>query len=143
VGGLEDFLMFPKMPDYSLPFKIWGYFNLRDHVHIEAPGLGIECEPNTGYINYHIIHIPSDKRLFTLTKMSRAELVIKLLSEIGNWDKPWDEVRGWYDNLPSEVCSILLINAFSDPVASHTEEIEELMKIVRERTQNGTGEKQC
>ena len=30
VGGGDDFYMLDKNPDYSLPFKVWGYFNLVD-----------------------------------------------------------------------------------------------------------------
>ena len=30
VGGGDDFYMFDHVENYSLPFKVWGYFNLRD-----------------------------------------------------------------------------------------------------------------
>ena len=29
VGGSQDFHMLDKAPGYSLPFKVWGYFDLR------------------------------------------------------------------------------------------------------------------
>jgi hypothetical protein len=29
VGGRQDFHMLDKAPNYSLPFKVWGYFDLR------------------------------------------------------------------------------------------------------------------
>jgi hypothetical protein len=28
VGGGDDFYMLSEKPEYSLPFKVWGYFNL-------------------------------------------------------------------------------------------------------------------
>lgn len=31
VGGGDDFLMFDESEDYTLPFKVWGYYNLRTY----------------------------------------------------------------------------------------------------------------
>jgi hypothetical protein len=38
VGGGNDFLMLDNNPKYSLPFKVWGYFDLRDCELADGPG---------------------------------------------------------------------------------------------------------
>lgn len=36
VGGLQDFLMISENPVYSLPFKVWGYYDLRHYERVEG-----------------------------------------------------------------------------------------------------------
>src|SRR5262245_52991529 len=36
VGGGTDFYMLSKAPEYSLPFKVWGYFDLRGRTRAVA-----------------------------------------------------------------------------------------------------------
>jgi hypothetical protein len=38
VGGPQDFYRLDKAPNYSLPFKVWGYFDLRGCELADGPG---------------------------------------------------------------------------------------------------------
>ena len=38
VGGGQDFHMLDKAPHYSLPFKVWGYFDLRGCELVDGSG---------------------------------------------------------------------------------------------------------
>lgn len=45
VGGYNDFLMFDRGPDYTLPFSVWGYYDLRPYMRakgIEYPGYCVQ-----------------------------------------------------------------------------------------------------
>ena len=45
VGGGNDFYLLDKAPNYSLPFRVWGYFDLRDEPPCDQRGLpgATEC----------------------------------------------------------------------------------------------------
>jgi hypothetical protein len=45
VGGGQDFYMLDKTPGYSLPFQVWGYYDLRPHWDADLPGWEMHEEP--------------------------------------------------------------------------------------------------
>lgn len=45
VGGPQDFYMLDRTPGYSLPFSVWGYYDLRRHWHEEPASVGEDGLP--------------------------------------------------------------------------------------------------
>ncbi|MBA7591882.1 hypothetical protein ES708_34053 [subsurface metagenome] len=63
VGGMTDFYMLDKEKDYNLPFKAWGYFDLRNCKNVNE-----EIKESEKYESEH------DKRIKELGKLSIQEL---------------------------------------------------------------------